>query len=69
MRFSGNAVRDGCESSCECWRLDMGSLEEWSVHLATDPSLKFREPFKPLVNKWYVSSNMYEKMNSIGVQI
>lgn len=77
MRFPGNGVRDGCESSYECWRLNVGPLEERSVHLATDPSLKFWELFKPLVGmclqtcmkKWIVLVYKYRKVSIPVLQI
>ena len=33
-------LHDGCESSCGCWELNSGPLEEQSVLLGTEPSLQ-----------------------------
>ena len=33
-------IIDGCESSCDCWELNTGPLEEQSVLLSTEPSLQ-----------------------------
>jgi hypothetical protein len=35
-----DTITDGCEPPCCCWDLNLGLLEEWSVLLTTEPSLK-----------------------------
>ena len=36
----GTGVRDGCEPSCGCWKLNLGPLEEQLVLLAAELSLQ-----------------------------
>jgi hypothetical protein len=32
-------ARDSCELSCECWKLNLGPLEEQPILLTTEPHL------------------------------
>ena len=38
-------IIDGCESSCGCWELNSGPLEEQPVRLTSEPSLQPLLPF------------------------
>ena len=38
-RISGHGIKENCESLCEGWEVDLGSLEEQPVLLITVSSL------------------------------
>ena len=40
VRSPGAGVTGGCESPCECWELNLGSLQEQQVLLPAEPALK-----------------------------
>jgi hypothetical protein len=39
QKRTSDLITDGCEPPCGCWELNLGLLEEQSVHLTTEPSL------------------------------
>ena len=40
QRSPGTRVRDGCEASCGCWKLNLGTQEEQPGLLTSEPSLQ-----------------------------
>lgn len=49
IRFPGTRVRDGCESPCGGWKLDLDLLEEHQVLLTAEILLQsFKPNFKAL---------------------
>jgi hypothetical protein len=43
VRYSEARLKNGYESPCECWKLNLGLLEEQPVFLITDPFLHSHE--------------------------
>jgi len=40
QKRASDSIMDGCEPPCGCWELNSGPLEEQSVLLTTEPSLR-----------------------------
>ena len=49
----GAGVKNGCEPPCGCWELNLSLLQEYPVHLTTEPS------HEPLIYRCFKKEERY----------